>query len=202
MRLTAPLYIVLLFMVASCASRQREKVLAQKETELNAREQELLLKQKTLEFREQELIAKQKTIDSILAHDSASIGVDNPARADSMGIDSTLLGNWAVRMTCTETTCPGSAVGDLKLEQWNLSYDGHHVVAKASARGNLVRTYSGLYTGSNLELTEHHDTITTDTRMVVRLRLLDNHKIDGEREIIRNDGCKIVYALQFNKQQP
>jgi hypothetical protein len=105
-------------------------------------------------------------------------------------------------MTCTEATCPGSAVGDLKLEQWNLSYDGQHVVARASSRGKLVRTYSGLYTGGNLELTGHHDTLTRDTRMVVRLRVLEDNKIDGEREIIRNDDCKIVYALQFNKQQP
>jgi hypothetical protein len=193
-------FFILALLTTSCASRQREKLLAQKETELRVKEQELLLQQKTLEFREQELNTKQKMIDSILAHDSTKIKMDSLARNTPRAIDSALLGNWAVRMICTATTCPGSAVGDLKLEQWNLSYDGGHIVAKASSRGNLVRTYSGLYTGDNLELAEHHDTLSRDTRIIVRLRFLGNNKIDGEREIIRNDDCKIVYALQFNKQ--
>jgi hypothetical protein len=199
MQWTISLFILLL-LSTSCASRQREKLLAQKETELRVKEQELLLQQKTLEFREQELNAKQKMIDSILVRDSTEIKMDSLAHTDSTVIDSTLLGNWAVRMICTATTCPGSAVGDLKIEQWNLAYDGGHIVARASSRGRLVRTYSGLYTGDNLELTEHHDTLSRDTRIIVRLRFLGNNKIDGEREIIRNDDCKIVYALQFNKQ--
>jgi hypothetical protein len=202
MRLPVPVLFISLLTLASCASRQREKLLAQRETQLRAKEQELLLRQKTLDFREQELDAQKTRIDSILARDSAKLKVDSLAVRDTIGIDSALLGNWAVRMTCTETTCPGSAVGDFKLEQWNLSYDGRRIVARASSRGNLVRTYSGPYTGNNIELNEHHDTLATDTRMIVRLRFLDNNKIDGQREIIRADDCKIVYALQFNKQRP
>ena len=192
------LSILFLFLIASCKSRHREKQLAQREREVNGKEQELLLKEKTLEFREQELNEKLKRIDSILARDSAAA---NGPLTDSVIIDSTIIGNWAVKMTCTETTCPGSAIGDVKTEQWTLLYDGNHIVAKASDGGSLVRTYSGLYKGRNIELIEHRDSLVYDTRMVVRLQVINDKTIEGQREIIRDDNCKIVYALQMNKQR-
>ncbi len=201
MRWITPFFIIISLSLTSCVDQQREKLLTQRETALYTREQELLLKQKSLRFREEQLDEQQRKIDSILKRHSAVMKTDSLVQADSVAIDSALLGNWAVRMTCTETSCPGSAVGDLKLEQWNLAYDGHNIVAKASSRGRLVRTYTGPYTGNNLELTELHDTLPVDTRIVVRLRVLDDRKMDGQREIIRDDACKIVYALQFNKQQ-
>jgi hypothetical protein len=37
--------------------------------------------------------------------------------------------------------------------------------------------------------------------MVVRLQVINDKTIEGQREIIRDDNCKIVYALQMNKQR-
>ena len=64
-----------------------------------------------------------------------------------------------------------------------------------------MRVYSGLASGTRLELIQHPDsaTMTYDTRMLVRLRMLNKQSIDGEREIIRENDCKIVYSLRMDK---
>lgn len=190
----------LLFITAllSCKSREREKQLAVKELELNEKEQQLLLKEKTLEFRQQELDNRLRIADSIDAKDSTL--TDSVSAKKRAGVNAALAGDWSVRMTCIETSCTGSAVGDTKVEQWNLSYSGDHLVAKATDHGNLVRTYSGIYRVNSIELIEHRDTsMVYDTRMVVRIRQVNENKLEGQREIIRENDCKIVYALDMDK---
>jgi hypothetical protein len=178
-----------LFIAPACKNREKEKQLEQKRSELNEREQQLLLKERTLQLREEELNDKMKKQDSLPSPDSS---INNPD----------LVGTWSVKMTCIETSCPGSAVGDTKNEEWEISYQGNHVVAKATARDKFIRVYSGKFTGNTLELIEHRESsnLVYDTRMVVRLRMRNNKSIEGQREIIREDECKIVYALQLDKQ--
>ena len=201
MKQTVIVIICLLFITLSCRNREREKQLDAKEAELNEREQQLLLREKTLDFREQEISDRRRIIDSIRQTDSIIKLTDSLAAQDTIQTNPALTGEWTVKMTCIETSCPGSAIGDTRIEQWNLSYQGQHIVAKAKDRGNLVRTYSGNYTGDILELIEHRDTsMVYDTRMVVRLRVHDNNTIEGQREIIRSNECKIVYAVSMNKQ--
>ena len=57
-------------------------------------------------------------------------------------------------MTCIETTCPGSAVGDTKTETWDINYENNLIIAKAMANNKLVRVYTGSYDGTNLTLSE------------------------------------------------
>src|SRR4051812_11562762 len=113
------LFMAVFFMVAACDTRRKELALERKQAELNQKEQQLLLKEKTLEFREEELSRKEKKMDSAALADTSFI--NNPD----------LPGSWLVRMTCIETTCPGSAVGDTRTEQWLISYENNHVIAKA-----------------------------------------------------------------------
>lgn len=194
------IYLMFLALAVSCKSREREKELDRLQTDLNDKEQRLLLREKTLEMREQEFEERVRISDSIRSRNIPA-GTDTFPPVDSVQVDSTLTGNWAVKMTCTETSCPGSAIGDIKTEVWNLSYEGKHLLAKASDRGNLVRTYSGPYNSKGMELVEHRATedLVYDTRMVVRLHVVNEKTIEGHREIIRDDECKIVYALQMNK---
>lgn len=191
-----------LLSASACNSRVREKELEKKIAELDEREQELLLKERTLDLREQELDKRSVRIDSLVASDTALIKVGTESSTDSLLINRAIIGNWLVNMICTHTTCPGSAIGDTKTENWELSYQGNHVVAKAIDHGRLVRVYSGLLNGNRMELIEHRDTsaLLYDTRMVVRLNILDAKSIEGQREIIREDECRIVYTVQMNKQ--
>jgi hypothetical protein len=104
-------------------------------------------------------------------------------------------------MTCTETTCAGSAVGDTKTEEWELSYEGNTLIAKAHTNEQLIRTYKGFYTGNTIELVESRDSTEANVKMVVRLRLADETHMEGQREITRKD-CKIIYdiKLAMNKE--
>jgi hypothetical protein len=182
--------LILLFFNSGCNLRKREEQLHAKEAALNQKEQELLLKEKTLQIKEEELLIREHKFDSTIKTDTA--GLYNPS----------IIGIWSVKMTCTETTCAGSAVGDTKTEQWNISYEANTIIAKAMSDDKLVRTYTGIPAGQVIELVEGpHETVSQPaTKMIVRLRLIDSTSMDGQREIIRSN-CKVIYDLQMEKQQ-
>lgn len=105
-------------------------------------------------------------------------------------------------MTCTETTCPGSAVGDTKFETWELTNQNNQITAQAFADGQLVRVYSGTYQNQVLELTADValSPAAPTTKMLVRLNSVNRSTLEGQREIVRSGDCRIVYALQLSKQ--
>lgn len=186
-----PVLIFLIVLLApSCNLREREQQVLQKETSLKEKEQELLLKEKSLSVKEEDLLRRERKLDSSL-YDTAEVYND------------TLVGQWVVQMACTETTCPGSAVGDTKTEQWKIEYKGRQIIARASSGGLLTRVYSGIFTGNTIELVEERkrEGAQPSAKMVVRLRLVNDKQMEGQREITRNTGCKIIYALQMTKQE-
>lgn len=182
------LLFILFTLFSGCGLRQREEALKRQEASLNQREQELLLKQKTLEIKERELLAKEKGSDSTVHQDTV------------MSYNPAVIGIWNVKMTCTETTCAGSAIGDTRTEQWNLSYESNAIIAKAIANENLVRTYIGSPNNNTIELKEQQTTDSSSTKMMVRIRLINETTMEGEREIYRENNCKVVYSLEMNKQ--
>jgi hypothetical protein len=190
LRSFALLCLPLLLLLQGCDIDKREKALEKRSAELKQWEETLLLRENDLKLKEEELAQRARNRDSS-ARDSAFIY--NPA----------LIGSWAVQMTCTETTCAGSAVGDTKTEQWDISYQDNHVIAKALVGRELQRVYRGLYTGNTLELVEDRAVANGQpaTRMIVRLRMVSNRTLEGQREIVREGECKIIYALQMEKQQ-
>jgi hypothetical protein len=104
-------------------------------------------------------------------------------------------------MTCIEAGCPGSALGDLKQEQWELSYQGAVLVARAMTDKKLVRVYTGGFRGDELELTQDREASPSEgpTRMVVRLRRTDSTTMQGQREILRETNCKVLYEVKMDK---
>ena len=151
----------------------------------------MALRESALLLKEEELAKKQQHIDST-------------TRYDSTIFNAALTGTWDVRMTCTETSCPGSAVGDTKTETWEIAYQENNVVAKAFTNNQLVRVYSGVFTGNTLELVDIRDETGNQpaTRMVVRLRLSSDNLMEGQREIERIGECKIIYETVLNKKVP
>jgi hypothetical protein len=105
-------------------------------------------------------------------------------------------------MRCTETTCSGSAVGDTKNEQWEISYENNGIVAKAFSENKLVRVYTGSNNEGIVELSTEPDNpdLSKSTRMIVRLQSIKENEISGLREILRPDNCHIIYALELKKQ--
>jgi hypothetical protein len=182
--------LILTLFFQGCDLRQREEALNQKEALLNQREQELLLKEKTLQLKDEDLVKREQRIDSTRLQDS--IAVYNAA----------LPGTWDVRMVGSETSCPGSAVGDTKNETWEIIYQENNVIARAMVNNELVRTYSGFFTGNTLELVDTREDVPGQppTRIVVRLRLANENVLEGTREIERIGECKIIYQIVMNKK--
>jgi hypothetical protein len=182
--------LLLLLLGQGCDLRKREESLQKKESTLHEKEQQLLLKEKSLQLKEEELAKMKLALDSTLIADTTA--KVNPA----------LVGTWNAQMTCTETTCHGSAVGDTKTETWEISYQDKHVIAKAKVKEELVKVYSGTLTGNALELVETIDNpAQATTKMIVRLTIVSETKLEGQREIERlNEKCKIVYALTLDKK--
>lgn len=156
-----------------------------KEAELAKKEQELLTREKQILLKEQHLLKLDSSIYT----------------ADTVAYDPNLPGTWMVNMVCTQTNCPGSAIGDTKNEYWEISYQNKNVIAKAMVNNELVRIYSGNLRGNTLELTANQ--VGTDpqstARMRVQLQLVDAKRLEGQREIVREGGCKIIYSVQLSK---
>lgn len=181
--------LAVLFLFSGCYDKKKERLLKRKEIELSQKEQELLLKEKTLQIKEQELTERVRNLD------------DKGDSADSAIYDKNLMGIWAVKMVCTETSCPGSAIGDTKNEQWDIVYQNDVLIAKATVRGKLVRVYSGILNSRGIELTAKptEEQADASTKIIVKLQQRSSGKLVGIREIIRQGDCKIVYSLELSK---
>jgi hypothetical protein len=181
---------ILLLWATACNDRQREQALENRETALNQREQELVLREKTLQLKEEEWQRREKQPDSLHIADSSKQLIPE------------IIGTWSVKMTCTETTCTGSAVGDIRNEQWHVNFQDNNIIVKAMTGDQLVRVYTGTYSNHAIELVNDPNAVASHptAKMTVRLRLLNNRTMEGQREIIREENCKIIYAVQMNKQ--
>jgi hypothetical protein len=183
---------VILFFSSGCNVKEHEKKLQQKEAELNEKEQELFRKEQALQAREDALAERENILDS----STGKLLGDSPVLLHPQ-----LPGVWNATMNCTETTCPGSAVGDTKTEQWQIDYQNNNVIVRAISGNNQIRVYSGNYSGNTLELTSQpNDSIPSTTKMIVRLQETKENEMEGQREIIRGEECRVVYALQLKKQ--
>ena len=189
---------MVVLLCSSCGLNAREEAVRKKEAELSQREQQLTLRERLLALREEEILQiKQKLDSATLKTDSLLAKTDS-----SIVYNQQLTGVWNVKMTCTETTCPGSAIGDTKTETWEISYQNNVILAKANVGDKLTRVYTGTYNGTNLVLSEDvaNTPLEPATKMTIQLTMKDNNTMEGRREIVRENDCSIVYDLQLNKQ--
>jgi hypothetical protein len=191
-RLTMLCFTVVL-LCSGCDLKAREEALQKKEAELAQKEQQLTLKEKSLQIREEELLQLKQKLDSVKTNTDTALVYNQQ-----------LIGQWNVKMTCTATTCPGSAVGDTKTETWNINYENNLIIARAMVNDKLVRVYTGSYDSTNLMLSEDVTNAPAEpvTRLTIRLALTGENTMEGQREIVRENDCRIIYSLQLSKQQP
>lgn len=173
-----------------CESRDTEKKLEFREQEVQRKEQQLLTLEQQLKLKEQELIKREQQADSLKVK-TDTLGVYNPK----------LLGDWIVRMQCTEATCEGYAVGDTKTEQWNISYRNNKVIVKAMSNKKVIRTYSGLFKENSLNLkAQPAPDAVTEMRVVLNPHATNENLMEGQRVIDRGNNCRVVFALKVEKQ--
>lgn len=181
----------------------KQKAIDQKEQELLKKEQVLLLKERELIAKEEDLEIRKRSQDSLASRkDTLLNGHDSLFNIlDTMKFNQPdIAGRWNVNMRCIETDCAGSAVGDEKNEQWQISYHNRSILAQAFTGDSLVREYTGTNANSTIELLATPS--TAETKMVVKLQDVQAGKMRGQREIIRPENCHIVYAIELKKLQP
>jgi hypothetical protein len=183
-------WILILFIVSSlfagCDIQERERAVQKKDQELAVKEQQLKDRELALQKAEAAFALKQQ-LDS--------------THADSLFVyQQNIAGTWSTSMTCTETTCSGSAVGDIKKEVWTFLYEQSRIVAKATVDENVARIYTGQVVNNGIELVQTIEPTTTGSAATIRVRIkkVNDNTMEGEREIIR-EGCKIVYSLQLTR---
>lgn len=184
----ALLFTALIF--SGCGLREREIALEKKEAALLQREQELIL-------REQSQLLREETFrDSILVSRD-TVAVDSLTETDTR-----IEGAWNVKMTCTETSCPGSAIGDTRSEVWIFSFQENKLLAKVMDADKLVRIYSGTLAANAIQMEEVTGSSATPsaTKMNIRLTVKNERSMEGQREILRETNCRILYALQLTRQ--
>lgn len=181
--------IALILMSTACGRNDNRKDLADREKQVAAREQQLLIREQQLEAHEQDIRKREQYLDSLQNH-SDTLGTINPA----------LVGSWVVTMQCTETNCEGSAIGDTKTENWNISYKENNVIVQAIANKKLIRTYSGQFIENSLRLNAQ-SVSDSETHMSVILspHPTTEHLMEGQRIINQGGKCRIVYALKAEK---
>lgn len=181
-------YCFLLF--SSCGFQEQEKKIKEREMELNQREQALNIKEHALLLLEEQLNEREQKLDSNLFVPDTLLGTYP-----------NLPGSWNVKMVCSETTCPGSAVGDSKTETWEISIQNNSVIVGALSNGTLSRIYSGNFQEDRLVVSsENTDTQTNQkVKILIRLKQTKDGNMIGTREIIRAEDCHIVYDLDVKK---
>ena len=175
---------------SSCGLRQREAELDKRTNDLMHREQELFLKEQSLQLKEEQLNNREKLLDSTTRIVNDSLFLEHQK----------LPGTWLVEMQCTETNCPGSAVGDTKNELWDLKFQNDMVIVSAIANKQAAWVYTGTFIGNMLRLSVPRDTLENSAKIVVRLQQTKEKEMIGEREIIQPTGCRILYSIRLKKQ--
>lgn len=185
MKSVSILLLMMIVFLQSCGLNEREKKLKLQQEEIVKKEQQLIVWEQQLKIKEQELEREKESFDSVKNHlDSGS--VYNPA----------IMGKWNVRMSCTETSCDGSAIGDTKTEQWHISYNQNTFTVRAYSGTVLIRVYVGTYKNNTLKIVDEKP--NADALIGATLNFITEGRMDGIREI-RQKSCKIVYVLNARK---
>ena len=193
-------FLLLAVLTCGCNLKQREESLDEREKALSEKEKQLVLYENSLYLWEKKLASREQLLNDTKT-DTVQVKDSLQLTDSTYIIDSTIVGEWNVVMTCTQTSCAGFAVGDTKAEKWQFAYSGKELVVKAMVNNDVVRVYNGYNIGNNIELVQSETGSVSPavTNMTVRLRKVNDDMLEGERVIIRENNCKVVFALRFGK---
>lgn len=179
---------IIISLLLACGGADDQKSVELREKEVEQKEEILKLWEEQLKSKELGLINRERQIDSL--NQSDTLGVVSPK----------LVGVWKVTMQCIETTCEGSAIGDTKTEQWDISYQNTKVVVSAVSNQKMIRFYTGLLKNNTLKLTAQSSPDETQMDVVLTPHPTVDKLMEGQRVITQRGKCKIVYAIKASKQ--
>lgn len=188
------IFLTLLFALlvqTGCGFDERRKQLDEREKSIAVREQTLMLKEKELRILEDSLKRNFEKIDSISL----------AAVQQSIPLPESFIGRWNVSMVCTQTSCSGFAVGDVRKETWQIASNDVNVTVRAMQGEKLIRVYTGVFTGTHFKLSTplSFEDNQPATSMKVDLRIENPNKLTGQRLIVQPDGCTTTFKVDADK---
>lgn len=179
------IFLLLFTIILFSCSNQQEQQLKEQSLALDKLKDSLSVRARELDLKAQELEKREQMLDS--TNTNMPEGIVNP----------NLTGKWQVKMTCAETNCSGSAIGDVRNEQWNIAYRNDLFIVEGLADGAVNTLYTGLYNGQEMQLNSGASSAGTTISIV--LTPAENGNMVGRREVTQAGGCKIFYRLNLNK---
>lgn len=192
MKLSSVILFLFFFFICGCGLKEREEAIQQKEASLAQKEQQLLLWEKSLQL-------KEDSINLLMARRDSSSFADSIAP-----LPATLQGEWAAKMICTQTSCPGSAIGDIQTDIWQISAQDSAVVIKSVSKANVSRVYTGNYFKGNtikVSIPVENPTQAGATTRLVEITEIRGNKMKGARTVTQPGGCQVIYSLELDKKQ-
>lgn len=177
-------FVALSFFLFSC-SNQEEQQLKERSAALEKLGDSLAIQARELDLKAQELEKREKMLDSTSTN--VPEGIMNP----------NLTGKWQVKMTCVETNCSGSAIGDVRNDQWNIAYRNDLFIVEGITNGAVNTLYTGIYNGQEMQLNSGQTAAGTVISIV--LTPGEAGSMVGRREVTQAGGCKIFYKLNLSK---
>jgi hypothetical protein len=186
-------FLLLIFVFCSCNFKERKEELQQKTEQLAEKEKQLLLWEKKLKL-------KEDSINLLLAKRDSSLMITGIAI-----LPLSLEGEWTVKMVCTQTSCPSSAIGDVQTDVWHISnQDSSLVIKTAASRVHAARIYTGNYYQNNtIRVSDkpNNAAATNATIRMIEITEISSSKMKGNRTVIQPDGCRVVYSLELEPKQ-
>lgn len=176
-----PFLFAVLFLLASCDHKDKEK-------NITLREQQLLEKEKLFAKKELEYQSLLKMRDSVFA------------KKDSVKIlkwPEEISGSWNGKVICTESTCSDYVVGDQRTDTWEFDNDSTQLVTKIINNNNLIRLYSGKFEHNEIKLNFKTDsTAKKKVEMNILLNDISDNKIRGTRTVTV-DNCMAKFSVEL-----
>lgn len=176
----------ILFLFSSCNENIKRK-----ELEIQKREQAVLQKEKSIALIESDYLKLQKMRDSIISiQDSISVHV--------LPID--IQGRWNGKLVCTESNCTDYVVGDVRMDEWEISEDKGNIIAKNINKVGVIRVYTGKYEGNSIQLfSESEPTSPKNRHFKIEFTTMTEKKLSGFREIRVDNSCLSKFTIELSR---
>jgi hypothetical protein len=187
------LFSLLVLVFGSCNFNEGKTELQQKTEQLSEKEKQLLRWEKNLKL-------KEDSINLLLAKRDSSL-----TTAGIAVLPLSIVGEWTVKMVCTQTTCSSSAIGDMQTDVWNISsQDSLIVIRSVASRTRAGRIYTGnYYLNNTIRVSDKTDsaTVAGATIRMIEINDISSSKMKGNRTVIQPDGCRVIYAIELEPKQ-
>lgn len=173
------------FLFISCNSdlQNQQNLIQQRETEL-------LEKEKRFALKEAEYQSLIKMRDS-LTQSQDTLKTVNPLIQE-------ILGQWKGRIVTTESNCQEYVVGDVRVDDWQISELNGKIVAKNFNKNGVMRVYTGSFENQVLKLSSQTEPdAPKHLDLSIDFTTVEGGKLSGIRQVQVNKDCVSKFTIEL-----